>query len=120
MDVDINAVKAPQMSRDERLQLMKEKRCFYCKDEGHQARECPKKKKRNETSKTKDKGKQPTCARTSQTEVVDDRDNEEKPEEDKDAPPAYDSLTTLVRRVKALKTEDREALMDQMASQDFV
>ena len=32
------------LSASERETLMKEGRCFYCKEQGHMTRECPKKK----------------------------------------------------------------------------
>ena len=117
MDVDVNVVKTSQMSKEEKAKLFQEKRCFYCKEEGHQARSCPKKSKRKE----KEKGKQPAKSRTAQIEVVDDREEKEDEEEGPSSPPpAYDTITAVVRRVKTLSAEERETLMDQLADKDFV
>jgi Zinc knuckle len=43
MDVDV--VQTGHMSNKERQKLIKEGRCFYCKDVGHLSQECPKKPK---------------------------------------------------------------------------
>jgi hypothetical protein len=45
MDVDINAARVPQLSWEEKKKLLREKRCFHCRKEGHQARDCPDKAK---------------------------------------------------------------------------
>ncbi|KAI0294507.1 hypothetical protein BC826DRAFT_1104576 [Russula brevipes] len=58
-------------------------------------------------------------AKTLQFEVVDDREEEDKKEPLSDAPPAYDSVTALIKKVHALKVADREAFLEDMAGQDF-
>jgi hypothetical protein len=44
-----------KLSPEERTKLMKEGKCFYCREVGHRSKECPKKNKNN--SKSTDQGK---------------------------------------------------------------
>ena len=39
---NVNAQRAPALSREARQRLINEGRCFYCKEHGHRALECPK------------------------------------------------------------------------------
>ena len=111
MDVDANAVRGPQMSKEEREKLFKEKRCFFCKKEGHRARECPDKRPKRGSGKGKSE-------HNTKTARVVDKEDQEEPEPG-DAPPAYKDLPTFLHQVRAMKPEDREELMDTLASQDF-
>ena len=114
MDVDVNIICGPSMSKEEREKLFKEKRCFFCKKEGHRARECPDKHPKRSSGK----GKSEHNTRTAQVTDEGDQEGKEEPEPE-DAPPAYKDLPALLRQVRAMKPEDREELMDTLASQDF-
>jgi hypothetical protein len=115
MDVDVNLVRTSPLSPEERARLLKERKCFNCKKEGHQARNCPSKRKPSPGERKKKKSS--SKARTAQIEEIDDREEEEESKEPvEETPPAYDSL---VRQVRALKNKEREALLDDLASQDF-
>jgi hypothetical protein len=118
MDVDVNAIRTSQLSQEERLKLLKERRCFTCKKEGHRARDCPSKGKTSRKDHDKGKSKSSSRVRTAQIEEVEEEEAEEVTKEDQteDAPPSYDKL---VRQVRALKNKDRESLLDDLASQDF-
>jgi hypothetical protein len=43
MDVDLAEISNGQLSEPERKRLQAEGRCFFCKNQGHMARQCPKK-----------------------------------------------------------------------------
>jgi hypothetical protein len=115
MDVDINLVRTSPLSQEERLRLLKERKCFNCKKEGHQARNCPSKRK---SSQGERKGKKSSSkAHTAQIEEIDDKEEEEELKEPaEEAPPAYENL---VCQVHTLKNKEREALLDDLALQDF-
>jgi hypothetical protein len=115
MDVDVNLVQTSQLSQEERLQLLKEHKCFNCKKEGHQAHNCPSKRKSSQGEKKGKKSSSKACT-TQIEEVVDKEEEEESKEPGEEAPPAYDNL---VCQVHALKNKEREALLDDLASQDF-
>jgi hypothetical protein len=122
MDVDVNLVKTWPLTKEERDKLAKEGRCFHCKKQGHMARQCPDKKKKEEGNT---KGKRPFKAKLAQTEVVDDREEEEKKEEEpkgkpEEEPPAYEDVASLVKKIRRLKADHRETLLDTLAEQDFV
>jgi hypothetical protein len=114
MEVDINLVRTSPLSQEECLQLLKERKCFNCKKEGHQAHNCPSKHKSSQGEK---KGKKSSSkAYTAQIKEIDDKEEEEEKEPGEEAPPAYENL---VHQVRTLKNKEREALLDDLASQDF-
>jgi len=56
---DPNAMDVDRMTIEERNDLMKKGACFFCKEQGHRANECPKKKKNpNYTQKQKNRSDQ--------------------------------------------------------------
>ena len=72
--MDVDAIRASRLSKEERETLRKEKKCFHCKKEGHFARDC--RSKTREKGKQREKGKAPS-SRVRQAkieEVVDDRE----------------------------------------------
>jgi hypothetical protein len=122
MDVDVNLVKTRPLSKEERNKLVKEGCCFHCKKQGHMARQCPDKKKREKGST---KGKRPFKSKAAQVEVVDDCEEEEKEEgkpKDKpeEEPPTYEDVASLVKKIRRLKADHRETLLDTLVEQDFV
>jgi hypothetical protein len=85
------------------LKLLKEKKCFTCKKEGHRARECPSKGKTTYRDKDKGRSKSSSKAWAAHIEEVEEEDEtgevtkEDQPE---DAPPSYDKLVFQVRALK--------------------
>ena len=120
MDVDINMVKTGQLSKQDRERLSKEGRCFHCRKQGHMARNCSDKPKGTTTFKGKEKGKTPLKVKASQVEIVDDREDKDKEEEEKDEPPpSYEDDKALIQKIRLMKLDDRERLLDALADEDF-
>jgi hypothetical protein len=119
MDVDVNLAKTGQLSKQEREKLSKEGRCFFCKKQGHMARNCPDRPKRTTPFPGKDKGKPPFKAKASQVEVVDDREEKDK-EESAEEPPPYEDDKALIAKIRKMKTEDRDRLLDSLVEEDFI
>jgi hypothetical protein len=66
--MEIDHVRARQITTDERTKLMKAGKCFTCHKQGHLSRNCPQRSSRPRTN---------ACASTSQIKIEDD-DNEEE------------------------------------------
>ncbi len=84
--MDIDATRTSRLSKEDHEKLMKERKCFFCKKEGHMARACP---NRSERSKGKGRKERTTKARQAKIkEVIDDREDEKEiAESSKGAPP---------------------------------
>ena len=100
MDVDV--VQTGHMSNEERQKLIKEGRCFYCKDVGHLSQECPKKPKPR------------TNASPAQSWTIATVENS------KNAPVTAQNqglgVTNLAEALKNLSEEDRGWLLDEIVS----
>jgi hypothetical protein len=68
--MEIDRVKARQITTDERTELMKAGKCFTCRKQGHLSRDCPQRLSRPRTN---------TCASTSQVKVEDEEEEEDAP-----------------------------------------
>jgi hypothetical protein len=68
--MEIDHVRARQITTDERTELMKAGKCFTCRKQGHLSRDCPQRLSRLRTN---------THASTSQVKVEDDDDEEDVP-----------------------------------------
>jgi hypothetical protein len=66
--MEIDCVKARQITTDERAELMRAGKCFTCRKQGHLSRNCPQRSSRPCTN---------ACTSTSQVKVEDDDDKEE-------------------------------------------
>jgi hypothetical protein len=117
MDVDVvRTSRTSSLTKEQRIKLMKEGKCFICQKDGHMARACPDKR-------DKGKGKAP-AAKVRTTTVVDDRDEKDKipttsTKEKEESPPDYDNEDQLRAAVRRMTTEDREAFMERLAMEDF-
>jgi hypothetical protein len=68
--MEIDRVKARQITTDERTELMKAGKCFTCRKQGHLSHDCPQCSSRPRTN---------ACASTSQVKVEDDDKEEDAP-----------------------------------------
>jgi hypothetical protein len=68
--IEIDCVKARQITTDKRTELMKAGKCFTCRKQGHLSRDCPQRSSRPRTN---------ARASTSQVKVEDDDDEEDAP-----------------------------------------
>jgi hypothetical protein len=48
--MDVDSISIGALSKQEKDRLIKENKCFYCKEAGHVSKNCPKKKKKPSTS----------------------------------------------------------------------
>ena len=119
MDVDLNVVRTRmRLPPDEYKKLVTEGRCFHCKQRGHLSRSCPDKtgKTASGSSKGKTAEKPKNKAKIRQAtieEVVDDHDPEE--DDEKEDPPAY-TADKVEATIRALSTNEREKLYEQLAA----
>src|SRR5579863_5675999 len=93
-----------RLTPEERTKLMQEGRCFRCREQGHQSKECPKKSEqggRQNFSTTR-------TATTATTQATPAQGTSE-------APPAYseDQVAGLIR---AMTTKQRKGLLGKIAS----
>jgi hypothetical protein len=68
--MEIDRVRARQITTDKRAELMKAGNCFTCRKQGHLSRNCPQHSSRPRTN---------ACASTSQVKVEDDDEEEDTP-----------------------------------------
>jgi hypothetical protein len=128
-----------ELTQEERLKLMAENKCFYCKKPGHVSRNCRSRgnttqqntprnnqgqfQPHNQQQGGSNRGSAQPQRRPQQAhqakieEVVDDRDQENEEPKQADAPPAYDT-EKLEAQVRAMNTEDRMRLMEKFASME--
>ena len=99
--MDVDTIRTTSMTSDEKKKLFEEKKCFYCKKEGHISKNCPKKKKKKEekekgaanaveTSDAASQGSDSTC-------VPQDK---------------------LMDQIRGLSESDRNSLYDELQSLD--
>jgi hypothetical protein len=97
MDVDAAQVqKWKRLEPEERERLMKEGRCFICKQTGHRSRECP------------------SRAPSIKEVKIEENPSKEPPKgKNKEKPPAYDSL---VKGINACSIQDRQKLLEELSN----
>ena len=107
MDVDAVQVGRGQLSEDKRTRLWNERRCFYCKEQGHILTYCPK-KGQNRTGNSFNRNRPcPVAARTVDTEVP----------AEANAATAMDRLTVL-KGIHGLGAEEHAQLLDDLIMSD--
>jgi hypothetical protein len=113
--MDIDAARTNQLSKAEKEKLMKEGKCFLCKEGGHRARNCPTNKGKSRRTEGNRKS-EPSKARTAHIEEV--KEEESAEEKSEPPPPSYgeDDVVALVRKMKA---GERENLLERIATEDF-
>jgi Zinc knuckle len=104
--MDVDHIVINTLTAKEKADCMKKGLCFFCKRAGHMMKNCPKKKSnQNQQGKPKDQQKPPTNVWATVLEQ-----NKEDDEEIKDE----DTRETLLRGVKNLSEEDREAFFNEL------
>jgi hypothetical protein len=125
--MQLDAAWIQKLTDKECQKLLKEKKCFYCKEPGHMFANCKKRPK----PKGKGKGKMKrhhlgprACTASTTSDQEEESEEEEEAEKDKkakDVPPAY-TKKNLMTAIKKLSIDEREDSMETMAlksDQDF-
>ena len=107
MDVDAVQVGHGQMSEDERTRLQNERRCFYCKEQGHISTYCPKKGQNRTGSSFNRNHLRPVAARAIDT----------KAPTEANTTVAMDRLTVL-KGIHGLGAEEHAQLLDDLIMSD--
>ena len=107
MDVDAVQVGCGQLSEDERTKLWNERRCFYCKEQGHISTYCPKKGQNRTGNSFNCNRPRPVTVRAIDTEVP----------AEANAAAAMDRLTVL-KGIHGLGAEERAQLLDDLIMSD--
>ena len=116
-------MRTSKLSKEEREALRKEKKCFFCKKEGHFARDCRLKAK--EKGKSRDKGKGPLShvRQAKVKEVVDDREESDKetiaPSQSNETPPSYSKGDDIAAAIRSMTADKRESLLELLAEESF-
>ena len=108
--MEIDAACTEERSKEEKAEVIKERKCFICKKPGHIAAKCY----------SRDKGKGKARATTIKVCAVKAKEEEEVKEDDKteELPPDYDD-NELVAAVKRMSTDKREAFLECIALEGF-
>ena len=107
MDVDAVQVGRGQMSEAERTRLQNERQCFFCKEQGHISKYCPKKSQNRTGNSFNQNRPRPiaTCAIDTEAPAK------------ANAVVAMDRLTVL-KGIHGLGTEERAQLVDDLIMSD--
>ena len=108
--MEIDAARTEECSKEEKVKLIKEQKCFICEKPGHIAAKCY----------SHDKGKGKAKTTTSKVRAAKAKEEEEAKEDDKteESPLDYDD-DGLVAAVKCMSTDKREAFLERMALEGF-
>jgi hypothetical protein len=101
MDVDATRL-GGELTFAEKKKLMDEKKCFFCKEVGHQARQCPRKPRRG-----------PPRARTVETE------NQGAPSIAPDDSASQTASVDIVSQLRSMNPSERTAAFDQIIEEDL-
>jgi Zinc knuckle len=108
MDVDVISTWNP-LSEDEKQQLMAEGRCFFCKQQGHMSRNCPKKPNRPNATPT---NPQPSRNAPPPPRVQTAHANDE--ETVITAPEPKEGVDDVVNSIRHLNEGERQELIDKL------
>jgi Zinc knuckle len=108
MDVDAISTQNP-LSEDKKWRLMAEGQCFFCKQQGHMSRNCPKKPSHPSTAPT---GPQPTCNTPPPPQVWTTHANDE--ETVVAMPEPKEGVDDVVNSIGHLNEGERQELIDKL------
>jgi hypothetical protein len=94
--MEVDSVEVNALMAEERTWLQKEGKCFSCKKTGHLSKDCPEKK--NAPRNNERHANQGMSARATKTE---------------------EQGKTIVEEIKAMTTEERDELLDNLVLQGF-
>ena len=121
--MDVDTMRTSKLSKEKREALRKEKNCFFCKKEGHFAKDCRSKAK--EKGRQRDKGKAP-LSRVRQAkvkEVVDDREGSDDetvaPSQSNEILPSYSKGDDIAAAIRSMTADKRESLLKLLAEEGF-
>ena len=98
--MQVDSAKLTKLTDVEREKLRKRGGCFFCRKDGHMARECPEKKKAKQTTATTQNPPAKACA----VEIQED-----------EPPPKYKALVTDVHAtIRAMSKEKRKKLLEKL------
>ena len=121
--MDVDAMRTSKLSKEEREALRKEKKSFFCKKEGHFARDCWSKAK--EKGKSQDKGKAPSShvRQAKVEEVIDDREGSDDetvaPSQTNETLPSYSKGDDIAAAIRSMTMDKRESLLELLAEEGF-
>jgi hypothetical protein len=102
--MEIDRVRARQVTTDERTELMKAGKCFTCRKQGHLSRDCPQRPSRPRTN---------TRASTSQVKVEDD-DEEEVPKAKACAGKVKYSADEIIEIMRNVEDDDKDEVIQKV------
>jgi Zinc knuckle len=108
MDVDAISTRNP-LSEEEKKRLMAEGRCFFCKQQGHMLRNCPKKPSRSNATPT---NPQPSRSAPPPPRVHTTRADDE--ETVVTAPEPKEGVDDVVNSIGHLNKGERQELIDKL------
>jgi Retrotransposon gag protein/Zinc knuckle len=106
MDVDAISTRNP-LSKEEKKQLMAEGQCFFCKQQGHMSRNCPKKPSRSNATIPQPSRNAPPPPRVHTTQA-DDKETVVA------APEPKDGVDDMVSSIGQLNEGERQELIDKL------
>ena len=114
--MDVDAISINALEPEEKQRLLKEGRCFRCKDRGHQSRNCP---KRSVQTPGNTGQAQKTTARA--TQLADDGTTvvSEAPPYNEPGPSTYEEKKAVaIRAISGMTKDERLAMIDECFEED--
>jgi hypothetical protein len=103
--MEIDRVRARQITMDEKTELMKAGKCFTCRKQGHLSRDCPQHLSRPRTN---------VRASTSQVKVEDDDEEEDTPKTKAHVGKAKYSADEIIEIMRNAEDEDKDEVIQKV------
>jgi hypothetical protein len=109
--MEIDRVRAQQITTDERADLMKAGKCFTCRKQGHLSRDCPQRSSHPRTN---------ACASTSQVKAEDDDREEDTPKTRAHVGKTKYSADEIIEIMRNAEDDDKdEVIQNVFMASDF-
>jgi hypothetical protein len=103
--MEIDHVRARQITTDERAELMKAGKCFTCRKQGHLSRDCPQRLPRPRTN---------ACASTSQVKIEDDDEEEDVPKTKARVGKTKYSADEIIEIMRNTEDDDKDEVIQKV------